>query len=159
MYYNSYMKKLQKIDLSIKEQIMKPNVYALELVCRELSYMYVTSAFSLEEAIMQAKKQIALEFAKSAIIATDFSLRKYVYVSLENLISQNSLINITSGSQKQNKNQLMKQIIEEKNTNLFNKNIKLFTKAEKRMLIAKLLEINNYDTKQRQEFKKMDLRK
>ena len=159
MYYNSYMKKLQKIDLSIKEQIMKPNVYALELVCRELSYMYVTSAFSLEEAIMQAKKQIALEFAKSSIIATDFSLRKYVYVSLESLISQNSLINITSGSQKQNKNQLMKQIIEEKNTNLFNKNIKLFTKAEKRMLIAKLLEINNYDTKQRQEFKKMDLRK
>ena len=157
MYYNSYMKKLQKIDLSIKEQIMKPNVYALELVCRELSYMYVTSAFSLEEAIMQAKKQIALEFAKSAIIATDFSLRKYVYVSLENLISQNSLINITGGSQKQNKNQLMKQIIEEKNTNLFNKNIKLFTNAEKRMLIAKLLEINNYDTKQRQEFKKMDL--
>ncbi|KKP48964.1 MAG: hypothetical protein UR41_C0020G0012 [Candidatus Woesebacteria bacterium GW2011_GWA1_33_33] len=147
MYYNSYMKKLQKIDLSIKEQIMKPNVYALELVCRELSYMYVTSAFSLEEAIMQAKKQIALEFAKSSIIATDFSLRKYVYVSLESLISQNSLINITSGSQKQNKNQLMKQIIEEKNTNLFNKNIKLFTKAEKRMLIAKLLEINNYDTK------------
>ena len=157
MYYNSYMKKLQKIDLSIKEQIMKPNVYALELVCRELSYMYVTSAFSLEEAIMQAKKQIALEFAKSSIIATDFSLRKYVYVSLESLISQNSLINITSGSQKQNKNQLMKQIIEEKNTNLFNKNIKLFTNAEKRMLIAKLLEINNYDTKQRQEFKKMDL--
>ena len=157
MYYNSYMKKLQKIDLSIKEQIMKPNVYALELVCRELSYMYVTSAFSLEEAIMLAKKQIALEFAKSSIIATDFSLRKYVYVSLESLISQNSLINITSGSQKQNKNQLMKQIIEEKNTNLFNKNIKLFTKAEKRMLIAKLLEINNYDTKQRQEFKKMDL--
>ena len=147
MYYNSYMKKLQKIDLSIKEQIMKPNVYALELVCRELSYMYVTSAFSLEEAIMQAKKQIALEFAKSSIIATDFSLRKYVYVSLESLISQNSLINITSGSQKQNKNQLMKQIIEEKNTNLFNKNIKLFTNAEKRMLIAKLLEINNYDTK------------
>ena len=147
MYYNSYMKKLQKIDLSIKEQIMKPNVYALELVCRELSYMYVTSAFSLEEAIMQAKKQIALEFAKSSIIATDFSLRKYVYVSLESLISQNSLINITGGSQKQNKNQLMKQIIEEKNTNLFNKNIKLFTKAEKRMLIAKLLEINNYDTK------------
>ena len=147
MYYNSYMKKLQKIDLSIKEQIMKPNVYALELVCRELSYMYVTSAFSLEEAIMLAKKQIALEFAKSSIIATDFSLRKYVYVSLESLISQNSLINITSGSQKQNKNQLMKQIIEEKNTNLFNKNIKLFTKAEKRMLIAKLLEINNYDTK------------
>jgi len=141
------MKKLQKIDLSIKEQIMKPNVYALELVCRELSYMYVTSAFSLEEAIMLAKKQIALEFAKSSIIATDFSLRKYVYVSLESLISQNSLINITSGSQKQNKNQLMKQIIEEKNTNLFNKNIKLFTKAEKRMLIAKLLEINNYDTK------------
>ena len=157
MYYNSYMKKLQKIDLSIKEQIMKPNVYALELVCRELSYMYVTSAFSLEEAIMLAKKQIALEFAKSSIIATDFSLRKYVYVSLESLISQNSLINITSGSQKQNKNQLMKQIIEEKNTNLFNKNIKLFTNAEKRMLIAKLLEINNYDTKQRQEFKKMDL--
>ena len=157
MYYNSYMKKLQKIDLSIKEQIMKPNVYALELVCRELSYMYVTSAFSLEEAIMQAKKQIALEFAKSSIIATDFSLRKYVYVSLESLISQNSLINITGGSQKQNKNQLMKQIIEEKNTNLFNKNIKLFTNAEKRMLIAKLLEINNYDTKQRQEFKKMDL--
>ena len=157
MYYNSYMKKLQKIDLSIKEQIMKPNVYALELVCRELSYMYVTSAFSLEEAIMLAKKQIALEFAKSSIIATDFSLRKYVYVSLESLISQNSLINITGGSQKQNKNQLMKQIIEEKNTNLFNKNIKLFTKAEKRMLIAKLLEINNYDTKQRQEFKKMDL--
>ena len=147
MYYNSYMKKLQKIDLSIKEQIMKPNVYALELVCRELSYMYVTSAFSLEEAIMQAKKQIALEFAKSSIIATDFSLRKYVYVSLESLISQNSLINITGGSQKQNKNQLMKQIIEEKNTNLFNKNIKLFTNAEKRMLIAKLLEINNYDTK------------
>ena len=147
MYYNSYMKKLQKIDLSIKEQIMKPNVYALELVCRELSYMYVTSAFSLEEAIMLAKKQIALEFAKSSIIATDFSLRKYVYVSLESLISQNSLINITGGSQKQNKNQLMKQIIEEKNTNLFNKNIKLFTKAEKRMLIAKLLEINNYDTK------------
>ena len=147
MYYNSYMKKLQKIDLSIKEQIMKPNVYALELVCRELSYMYVTSAFSLEEAIMLAKKQIALEFAKSSIIATDFSLRKYVYVSLESLISQNSLINITSGSQKQNKNQLMKQIIEEKNTNLFNKNIKLFTNAEKRMLIAKLLEINNYDTK------------
>jgi len=141
------MKKLQKIDLSIKEQIMKPNVYALELVCRELSYMYVTSAFSLEEAIMLAKKQIALEFAKSSIIATDFSLRKYVYVSLESLISQNSLINITSGSQKQNKNQLMKQIIEEKNTNLFNKNIKLFTNAEKRMLIAKLLEINNYDTK------------
>ena len=141
------MKKLQKIDLSIKEQIMKPNVYALELVCRELSYMYVTSAFSLEEAIMLAKKQIALEFAKSSIIATDFSLRKYVYVSLESLISQNSLINITGGSQKQNKNQLMKQIIEEKNTNLFNKNIKLFTKAEKRMLIAKLLEINNYDTK------------
>lgn len=157
MYYNSYMKKLQKIDLSIKEQIMKPNVYALELVCRELSYMYVTSAFSLEEAIMLAKKQIALEFAKSSIIATDFSLRKYVYVSLESLISQNSLINITGGSQKQNKNQLMKQIIEEKNTNLFNKNIKLFTNAEKRMLIAKLLEINNYDTKQRQEFKKMDL--
>ena len=147
MYYNSYMKKLQKIDLSIKEQIMKPNVYALELVCRELSYMYVTSAFSLEEAIMLAKKQIALEFAKSSIIATDFSLRKYVYVSLESLISQNSLINITGGSQKQNKNQLMKQIIEEKNTNLFNKNIKLFTNAEKRMLIAKLLEINNYDTK------------
>jgi len=141
------MKKLQKIDLSIKEQIMKPNVYALELVCRELSYMYVTSAFSLEEAIMLAKKQIALEFAKSSIIATDFSLRKYVYVSLESLISQNSLINITGGSQKQNKNQLMKQIIEEKNTNLFNKNIKLFTNAEKRMLIAKLLEINNYDTK------------
>src|SRR3989304_8465968 len=147
MYYNSYMKKLQKIDLSIKEQIMKPNVYALELVCRELSYMYVTSAFSLEEAIMLAKKQIALEFAKSSIIATDFSLRKYVYVSLESLISQNSLINITGGSQKQNKNQLMKQIIEEKNTNLFNKNIKLFTNAEKRMLIAKLLEITNYDTK------------
>ena len=98
------MKKLQKIDLSIKEQIMKPNVYALELVCRELSYMYVTSAFSLEEAIMLAKKQIALEFAKSSIIATDFSLRKYVYVSLESLISQNSLINITGGSQKQNKN-------------------------------------------------------
>jgi len=143
------MNTLQKINLSIKQRNIKPNVYAIELTCREFAYLYLTSAYSLEKAIASARKQIAKEFSSLSTFPTEWKVQKYVYSALEDLISQNSLINITSGSQKPNKNQLMKHIIEEKNTNLFNENIKLFTTAEKRMLIAKLLETNKYDTKQR----------
>lgn len=135
------MKKLQKINLSIKEQLMKPNVYAMELICRELSYMYMTSAYSLEEAVMLAKKQILFEFAQTSISPAEWQLRKYVYSSLESLISQNLLINISIGEQKVDKNKLMKQIIEEKNTKLLNNNKKLFTSAEKKMLTDAIIKI------------------
>lgn len=135
------MKDLQKINLSLNSRRTKPSVYALELTCRELSYLYLTSAYSLEEAIMLAKKQILFEFAKTSIPPTEWQLRKYVYSSLESLISQNSLINIDIHELKIDKNKLMKRIIEEKNTKLLNINKKLFTIAEKKMLLDAIAKI------------------
>lgn len=123
----------------LKHKNIKPSVYAIELVSIETSFLFLTTAYTLEDAVFLAKQKILQESTKAMIPLSIWSLKKYTYMSLEECIINNSEFAEIYTKQYINKNQLMKQIIDTQNHKLFNDNIRIFTEAEKKLLKIRLL--------------------
>lgn len=132
------MTSLQKIVTAIKKRIIKPKVFAIEMDCGVMAYLHLGTAYSLEEALQEARKAILKDPTKRQIEISAWNLKKYAFKSIDELVMESTSLELLPGEMTLDKNALMQKIIDEKDVSLFHENLSLFTVPEKQMLNDKL---------------------
>lgn len=150
---------IQKILNNIKTKITPPSLYAIELGYSNYTIIYGTIAYSLEDAILEAREEIAREMKITLKDAHAYQIKKYRIRKLSDILTP--FINTTNKSvstqqsvevkqpaktkeeieinkTKTEKNELMQKIIETQDVRLFEHNLNKFTDAEQHFLKVKL---------------------
>jgi len=125
---------LNKQIAAIKKKIVDPKFYVVELFCGTTAYLSTTIAYSLEEAISIVKKQLTANVKD--IDLQIMTVGRYDIYSISDIIKQS--IKFSTREVSMDKNELMKKIIETKNTKLYAENITIFTESEKKYLLEKM---------------------
>ena len=127
-----------KLISMLQQRITKLKVYALEMDCGIMSYLHICAAYSLEEAIKEARLRIMKDPQKNQIDISTWNLHKYVFRELEEIITESTKLEILPGEEILNKNKLMQKIITDNDIELFHSNLSIFNEYEKKLLNDKL---------------------
>lgn len=124
--------------LITKKKIISPRIYAIELLDRSNSYLFVVIAHTFEEAFSKSVKQLKERFDSRHEVfdRATIAMGKYISKDLEDAVTEFTEFAIESDIT--DKNTLMKKIIDTKNVELFHDNLTIFSDSEKKMLNAKL---------------------
>jgi len=127
--------KLDKQLNAIKKKIVGPKFYVIELVCGTTAYLGTCITYSLEEAIVIARKQFTM-MLKEEVNPLSIVLGKYAVHEVEDIIRQS--VELVNNDIKTDKNALMKKIVETKDAELYAANVSIFNDVEKKYLLEKM---------------------
>ena len=109
---------LFRIVTKLKQKIVKPKVYVVELNSSGVSFLHLCLAYSLDEAVESARKKIRTVNKFKLIGEEAWAIGKYTSAELHSLVSDATDLNIKEGETFKSKNELMALIIKEKDVEL-----------------------------------------
>lgn len=139
---------IYKIISSIRQKWVAPRVYGIVLKVKGFQQLSLQSAYSLEEAIIKAKKEL-LKNKISGVSNYDVDMSKidmFCHIETEELFAdyfENKMTELTEEPKNdltlgEKKNLLMKRIVETKDLKLLEENRSVFSKAEVEYLTGEI---------------------
>lgn len=117
--------------LKLKKEVIEPSVYAIELKSESYNMLHISTAYSLEEAIFNAKRHAAVQYNFEL---PNWSIGKYSFVDLHTLtkdvLETNKKVTLAEKNKLFDKNKLMSKIIETQDAKLFQQMLELLTEEE-----------------------------
>lgn len=125
--------------LKLKKKTIEPKAYAIELKSEDYNMIHLSAAYSLEEAMLNAKRYAAKKHSFKLI---EWSLGKYTTVEINTLVEpmleNTNNTTIKEKNKRFNKNKLMSKIIETQDAKLFQQMLELLTEEEIQFINDKL---------------------